>query len=139
MIVAASVPWPGLGVGCFDPAMVLHRLEEVFGDALEFDRNDLFEGHYERVVQAATELGIPLDRPAVRSAARKVRELGPRYRFRLRVAPALFVSGTVDRYSIAVRCDSEAEFPEPARGRFIPFLRSLRLGEVRVQGGSDSA
>ena len=72
MIVAAPVPWPGLGVGCFDPAMVLHRLEEVFGDALEFDRNDLLEGHYESVVQAAIGLGIPLDRPAVRSAARKI-------------------------------------------------------------------
>ena len=68
MFVAASVPWPGPDVGCFDPAMVLHRLEEAFGDALESDRNDLFEGHYERVAQIASELGIPPDRPAVRSA-----------------------------------------------------------------------
>ena len=88
MIVSASVPRSGPGVGCFDPAMVLHRLEEGFGDALECDRNDLLEGQHERVVQAATELGIPPDRPAVRSAGGKVRELGPRYPFRLRVAPA---------------------------------------------------
>lgn len=114
--------------------MVLHRLEDVFADALAFDCNDLFEGHYERVAQMASEFGIPLDRPAVRSAATKVRDLGPRYRFRLRVAPGAFVSGTVDRDSIDIQCDSEAEFPEPARGQFIQFLQSLTLGEVRIQG-----
>jgi hypothetical protein len=133
MIVGASIPWPGPGVGCFDPAIVLHRLGETFSDALEFDTNDLFDGHYKRVVQSATELGIELDRPAVRDAARKVRELSPRYRFRLRVSGGAFVSGTVDRYSIWVLCDSEAEFPEPVRGRFVECLRSLRLGEVCVE------
>ena len=75
MIVGATIPWQNTDVGCFDPSKVLHRLCEDFGDDLEFDRNDLFEGHYERVVQAAMELGIPSDRPAVRSAARKVLEL----------------------------------------------------------------
>ena len=85
------------------------------------------------VVQAATELGIPSDRPAVRSAARKVLELSPRYQFRLRVAPGSFVSGTVDRYSITVSFGSESEFPQPARSRFIRFLECLRLGDIRVQ------
>jgi hypothetical protein len=113
--------------------MVLHGLGEVFGDALEFDTHDLFDGHYERVVQAATELGIGLDRPVVRCAARLVRELSPRYRFRLRVSEGAFVCGKVDRYAIWVQCESEADFPEPARSRFVEFLRSLRLGEVRVE------
>jgi hypothetical protein len=49
LIVGASIPWPSPGVGCFDPAMVLHRLGEAFGDALEFDTNDLFDRPYERV------------------------------------------------------------------------------------------
>ena len=65
VLLAASVPWPGLGVGA-RPAMAV-SVEEVFGDALEFDRNDLLEGHYERVVQAATELNIP-GPPCCRSA-----------------------------------------------------------------------
>jgi hypothetical protein len=52
----------------------------------------LFDGHYERVVQHETELGISLDRPAVRSTACTVRELSPRYRFRLRVASGSFVN-----------------------------------------------
>jgi hypothetical protein len=137
MIVEASIPWPGPGGGCFDPAMVLHRLEEVFGDAFDFDKNDLFEGHYERVVQTATDLGISLDRPVVKSAARKVRELSPRYKFRLRVAPGTFVSSTVDRYSVAVVCDSEDEFPDPHRGQFIRFLQSLSLGAVQIKMDGD--
>ncbi len=116
MIIEASVPWcKGPEVGCFDPAIVLHRLGEAFGDELEFDFKDLYDGHYERVVQSANKLGIDLDRPAVLSAARKVRDLSPRYRFRLRVGIDAYVSGTVDRYSVTVLFAEEAEFPEPAR------------------------
>jgi hypothetical protein len=96
MFDGSTIPRPGSDVGCFDPAMVLHRLGEVLGDDLEFDRDDLFGDHYERATRAETELGILSDRPAVRSAARKVRELSPRYRFRLpvnfRLWPHAFVN-----------------------------------------------
>ncbi len=63
MIVGATIPWPGSDVGCFDPAMVLRRLGEVFGDDLEFDRNDLFEGHYERRGTGRDGAGDPLGSP----------------------------------------------------------------------------
>ena len=128
MIVGSTISRPGSHVGCFDPAMVLHRLGEVFGDDSAFDRNDLVQDHYECAALAATELGIPSDRPAIRSAARKVRELSPRDRLRVRVAPGSFVSGTVDRYSITVSFGGEAEFPEPVRSQFVQFLDRLKAG-----------
>lgn len=129
----ASVPWPGPGVGCFDPVMILHRMKEVFGPDLEFDAADLLAGHYERRLQSAAELGIHADSPAVVSAAKLVREVSPRYAFRLRVGSAAFVSGQADRYTLHVVCACEADFPEPARGRFVAFLRSLQFGQVTVE------
>jgi hypothetical protein len=93
--------------------MVLHRMQEAFGPDLEFDATDLFAEHYERTVQTAAELGIHPDNLVVVSAAKLVREVSPRYKFRLRVGLATFVTGQVDRYHIGVLGESEAEFPEP--------------------------
>jgi hypothetical protein len=56
--------------------------------------------------------GKALERPVVHSAARQVRELSPRYLFRLRVESGAFVSGTADRDPMPVSCESDAEFPE---------------------------
>ena len=132
MLIEASVPWPGAGVGCFDPAEVLHRMREVFGPDLEYELTDRSAIRHEQALQTAAELGMPADSPPILSADRVMRESGPRYEFRLRVGPATFVTGQVDRHSIRVMCGGEAEFPEPARGRFVAWLRSLRLGQVRV-------
>jgi hypothetical protein len=130
MVVGADVSESGSGVGCFDPEQVLLRLREAFGPDVEYDLTDLLAGVQERVLRTATELGMPADSLPVRSAARAERTDGPRYQFRLRVGPGAFVTGRVDRYSVQVACEAAAEFPEPARGRFVAFLRSLRLGRV---------
>jgi hypothetical protein len=126
----ASVQWPGPGVGCFDPAMVLHRMQEFFGSALDFDGDDLLSGYYERIVSAAADCDVSLDSAVVVSAAKLVREVSPRYIFRLKIGPEAFVAGQVDRYGIAVTCQSDADFPEPIKGQFIQFLTTLKLGEV---------
>jgi hypothetical protein len=69
----------------------------------------------------------------VLSATRNEREQGPRFAFRLNVAPGVSVKGRLDRWEVYIVCDNEADFPEPERGEFVEFLRSLRLGEVRVE------
>jgi hypothetical protein len=132
MVIIAAVPWRLPNVFCFDPAMVLFRMEEVFGADLEFDSKDLFDGHYQRMAATATELGIPLTSAVMRSAARLVRQVSPRYHFRLRVGEGLWVQGKVDRASISVLVEENETFPEPMRSRFIEFLRSLHPGEVDV-------
>jgi hypothetical protein len=132
MVIYASVPWKLPNIFCFDPAMVLLRMEDAFGAEVEYDRNDVFDGHYERCVESATQLGIPLDSSVVRSAARLVRDLSPRYRFRLRTGTSSWVEGKVDRYSITVLVEDDEVLPEPVRIRLIAFLRSLKLGEFEV-------
>jgi hypothetical protein len=121
-------------VGCFCTVALLHELREMFGPDLECDHVNLLEGHAESFARQAVAAGLPPDCLPVRSAARVEEEFGPRYAFRLRVGPAAFVAGTLDRYSIQVACEREADFPEPARGRFVAFLKSLRLGGVRLDG-----
>jgi hypothetical protein len=107
-------------------------MRETFGADLDFDPNDLFDGHYERRVQSAIELGIPLDSPAIRDTVRKVRELSPRYRFRVRTAGGPWYSGEVDRYGIRVG-EPNTPLPEPLRSQVVAFLRSLTLGKVQVR------
>jgi hypothetical protein len=119
-------------VGCFDPDATLLALRVAFGADLECDGIDQLAGHAERVARDAGALGIRPDSPVVLVAARDERESRPRYAFRLRVGPGSFVAGRLDRWSVKVVCGTEAEFPEPARSRFVEFLQSLRLGEVRV-------
>ncbi len=132
MLIEALVPWPSSGVGCFDPMAVLIRMQEVFGPDLEYDPADQSAIRYVKAIQTAAKLGKPADWLPVLSAARVVQAEGPRHEFRLRVGAETFVTGGVDRYSVRVMCGGEAEFPEPSRGRFVAFLRSLRLGQVRV-------
>lgn len=134
MVVGADVSESGPGVGCFDPEQVLHRLREVFGLDVEYDLTDLLAGVHERTLRSAAELGMAPDCLPVLSAGRVERSVRPRYRFRLRVGPGAFVTGRVDRFSVQVECGGEAEFPEPARGRFVAFLKSLRLGRVLRHG-----
>ena len=100
---------------------------------------DLLAGVHHRVSRTAAKLGMPADSRPVLSAARVERVVGPRYQFRLRVGPVAFVAGQVDRESVQVGYESEAEFPEPARGRFVAFLRSLRLGRVTRYGCDPNA
>ncbi|QJW93757.1 hypothetical protein FTUN_1268 [Frigoriglobus tundricola] len=121
-------------MGCFCPVALLHELREAFGPALECDGTDRLAGHGERTARTAAGLGIRPDSPVVLCAARNEVQFGPRYEFRLRVGPSAFVSGTLDRYSIRVACEREADFPEPVRGQFLAFLASLQLGGVRVDG-----
>jgi hypothetical protein len=134
---AAAVSEGGV-VGCLCPDTVVQALRESFGDELECDGVDRLADSAARAARNAVTLGIRPDSPVVQCAARNERSDGPRYAFRLRVGPGATVAGRVDRGSVYVVCDSEAEFPEPARGRFVAFLRSLRLGEMRVVvlGGS---
>jgi hypothetical protein len=129
----AFVPFPSRNVGCFDPAMILHRMEDFFGSDVEFDRADLLSGHFERTFQTATELGLRPNSPVLASAAKLVREVSPRYEFRLRVGEATHIAEQVDRYQIGVRCEAEADFPLPMRSRFMDFLATLQLGQVIVE------
>lgn len=119
-------------VGCFCTVALVHELREAFGLDFECDGADLLAGHGERTARKVVGLGIRSDSPVVLSAARNEVQFGPRHAFRLRVGPGSFVSGTLDRYSVRVECEREADFPEPARGRFLVFLSSLQLGGVRA-------
>src|SRR5688572_7031869 len=112
MVIGADVLESGSGVGCFDPEQVLVRLRGAFGPDVEYDLTDLLAGVRERVRRTAAELGMPPDCPPVLSADRVERAVRPRYQFRLRVGPAASVTGWVDRYSIQVACEGEADFPE---------------------------
>ncbi len=129
---AAAVSEGGV-VGCLCPDTVLLALRESFGADLECDGVDRLAGSAELAARNAVSLGIRPDSPVVQCASRRERSDGPRYVFRLRVGPGAVVAGRVDRGSVYVVCESEAEFPNPARGRFLAFLRSLRLGAVRVE------
>ncbi|HEY8505757.1 MAG TPA: hypothetical protein VIL46_14325 [Gemmataceae bacterium] len=111
----------------------MQAIREEFGADLECDGIDQLEGHAERAARSAAKSGIRPDSPAVLCAARNEREHGPRFTFRLRVGPGASVAGRIDRWAVYVACGTDAEFPEPVRGRFVEFLRSLRLGEVRVE------
>jgi hypothetical protein len=122
-------------VGCFCAVALVHELQEAFGADFECDGTDLLAGHRERTARTAAGLGIQPDSPVVLVAARNEVQFGPRHAFRLRVGPEAFVSGTLDRYSVRVECEQEADFPEPARGRFLAFLSSLQLGGVRAWTG----
>ena len=128
-------------VGCFCTIALVHELREAFGDDFEFDGADLLAGHGERTARKAAGLGIRPDSPVILCAARNEVQFGPRHAFRLRVGPGTFVSGTLDRYSVRIECEREADFPEPARGRFLAFLLSLQLGGVRdwSTGSPDAA
>ncbi len=119
------------GVGCFDPVKVVALLERTFGDAFVFNLDDLFEGHYERIYEILEEGSTGRDL-VLRDEARKKREISPRYTFQLRTGSDTFVAGKVDRYSIWITWDSEAEFPQHVRDRFVTFLQSLQLGVVTV-------
>jgi hypothetical protein len=91
MVIIGSMPRRLPNVFCFDPAMVLYTMKEVFGSDLEYDANDLLDCHYERIADSGGQLGIPLTNSVVRSAARLVREVSPRYSFRLRVETGSWV------------------------------------------------
>lgn len=132
MLIEAVVPRSGRSVGCLDPMAVLLRLEEEFGADLESDRTDATVACYEQKVRSAAALVMPSDALPVQSAATVMRETGPRYEFRLRVGSAGTVTGSVDRYSVRVIFAAEDAFPEPTRSRFVAFLKTLRLGQVRV-------
>jgi hypothetical protein len=119
-------------VGCFCTVALVQELREAFGSDFECDEADLLAGHGERTACTAAELGIRPDSPVVLCAARNEVQFGPRHAFRLRVGPGVFVSGTLDRYSVRVECEREADFPDPVRGRFLAFLSSLQLGGVRA-------
>lgn len=134
VVIGADVSESDSGVGCFDPEQVLRRLQETFATDVEYDLTDILAGVHERVLRTTAELGMASDNSPVRSAARVERVVRPRYQFRLRVGPGVFIIGHVDRYSVQVACGGEAEFPEPARTRFVAFLRSLRLGRVLRHG-----
>jgi hypothetical protein len=126
-------------VGCFCTVALVHELREAFGPDFECDGADLLAGHGERTARTAAGLGIRPDSPVVLCAARNEGQFGPRHAFRLRVGPGAFVSGTLDRYSVRVECEREADFPEPARGRFLAFLSSLQLGGLRAWTGCSPA
>jgi hypothetical protein len=132
MLIEAKVPRTGKGVGCFDPLAVLLRMADVFGQDLEYDLVDTSVERYEQAIQTAALLGKQADFPPVISAARVMQEQGPRYQFRLRIGPEAIVNGMVDRYSVQVLCATEDDFPEPMRERFIEFLESLLLGQIRT-------
>jgi hypothetical protein len=126
-------------VGCFCTVALVHELQEAFGTDFECDCADLLAGHGERAARTAAGLGIRADSPVVLCAARNEVQFGPRHAFRLQVGPGAFVTGTLDRYSVWVECEREADFPEPARGRFLAVVSSLQLGSVRIVGDSPDA
>ena len=121
-------------VGCFCTVALVHELREAFGATSSATG---------RISWPATASG-PSARPPGWASGRTARwscgavrnevQFGPRHAFRLRVGPGAFVSGTLDRYSVRVECEREADFPEPVRGRFLAFLSSLQLGGVRMDG-----
>jgi hypothetical protein len=113
LVIGADIR--GQGVGCFDPRWVLRRLEQAFGSDVEYDLIDLLAGTHERVSRTVARLGMPADCLPVQSAADSEQMVSPRYQFRLRVGPAAFVTGRVDRYSVQVVCSREAEFPDSSR------------------------
>ena len=120
-------------VGSLDPLRVLARLQLWFGDALEFDVKDQFDGNVEKYIAIAPELSMPEENVVVSSERRKGFSLRPRFRFHLRANDATAVAGCVDRHSVSLCCDRDEEIPKVLRERFIEFLRSLRLGECVVE------
>ena len=132
-MIGAFIPRAGDSVGCFDPARVLACLETVFGDAVECDRRNRFEGHVDRYRETAVRLGDFPDNVVVRSETRKADQYSPRYHFRLRTGPDSSIEGKVDRCSIYLFCEKVDDIPEPMRGRFIAFLHSLHLGDCTVE------
>ena len=78
----------------------------------------------------AAALGIPLDSPVVRCAARVERERGQRFKFRLRAGKGVFATGRVDGGAVYAVYTGGADFPASVRDRFVAFLRSLPLGVV---------
>jgi hypothetical protein len=121
----------GMAVGCFCPRMVLHALRQEFGPDLECDGIDTLAGYGDRTARTAAELGIPLDSPVVRDAARVERELGQRVMFRLRGGEGVFATGRVDGGAVY---QGEADFSASVRDRFVAFLGALPLGAVLSDG-----
>jgi hypothetical protein len=124
----------GVVVGCFCPKVVLHALRREFGPSLECDGVDTLAGYGERTAQAATALGIPLDSPVVRCAARVEREYGQRFTFRLRAGEGVFAIGRVDGGAVYTVYTGEADFPMSMRNRFLEFLGTLQLGKLLSEG-----
>jgi hypothetical protein len=120
-------------VGAFDPMRVLAELERRFGTNVEFDLNNVFDGHVEKYIALAPRLNLPPDNVVVQGERRKAHKLSPRYHFRLRTGDDSWVRGKVDRHSIYLHCARDEEVPQPLRERFIEFLRSLRLGEFKIE------
>jgi hypothetical protein len=119
---------------CLCPKVVLHALRQVFGPDLECDGIDILAGHGERTARTAATLGIPLDSPVVRCAARVEQERGQRFEFRLRAREGVFARGRVDGGAVYAVYKGEADFPASLRNRFVAFLESLRVGAVLTEG-----
>jgi hypothetical protein len=124
----------GLAVGCFCPRVVLHALRQEFGPDLECDGVDILAGYGERTARIAAALGIPLDSPVVRCAARVEREQGQRFAFRLWGGEGVFATGRVDGGAVYAVYVGEANFSASVRDRFVAFLGALGLGAVLSEG-----
>jgi hypothetical protein len=120
-------------MGSFDPLRLLASLQEWYGDDFQCDMKDAFEGHVEKYIAVADQLGQPRDNVVVLAERRKAQVFSPRFRFRLRINQDHWIGGKVDRRSLYLNIERDEDLPEEARSRFVGFLRSIRLGEFTIE------
>ncbi|HWB06232.1 MAG TPA: hypothetical protein VG796_24630 [Verrucomicrobiales bacterium] len=113
------------GVGCFDPVQVVTRMRVAFPNLIEHRRDYLWETC--DFIRKSTHEGAE---GALRIAVKDMQERGPKIQFEIPLEGGRLVKGTAERYCVLVT--AEEDFPEDFRGRFMGFLKSLRLQSIEV-------
>ncbi|MGL4553846.1 MAG: hypothetical protein ACRC33_22030 [Gemmataceae bacterium] len=123
-------------VGAFEPAKVLRQLRRAFPDA-EIDPTDHQRVRLQRELQFWGRGACDADtrEKLVGQSWGLYKTNGPTYRFVVPLPSGHRVSGHARRLSVGFRMP--AGLPDEERERLRAFLRSLRMGEPRLEGGRE--
>jgi hypothetical protein len=121
-------------VGAFEPAKVLRQLQRAFAGA-EIDPTDHQRVRLLRELElwSQGERAAEVREELVRQSWQLYQTNGPTYRFVVPLASGYRVSGGARRLSVFFR--APAGLPVEDRARLLAFLRSLRMGEPKLDAG----
>lgn len=134
--ISANVAGYGMDsavVCCFDPTIVVVRLQQSFPD-VEVIPRDFAWRDFDEFKQRGVVEG------AVRIAENDARRRGPIWTFRFPTSDGEPIHGKAERYVVAIW--SRQPVPEPLRSQFIAFLETLKFApcvtvqSIRLEGNT---
>ncbi len=126
--VAARIPGAGYDENvavCFDPEIVIHRLQKAFTDEVTVCIHDYAWKDFDTFTE------MRASRAAIRLAESDARRRGPIFIFRFRTDTRQKIYGKAERYFVSI--SSQQPIPESIKSRFIEFLNQLEHKPIQVR------